>query len=82
MGQKLSPTAKRAKAARDKAYAMSEWGKYKKRTAQVKDCPDGHLLVLAEPIDVGGLHECSYFMHVRSGVPFGELNLYFSCLMW
>ena len=42
MGQKLSPTAKRAKAARDKAYAMSEWGKYKKRTAQVKDCPDGH----------------------------------------
>jgi len=42
MGQKLSPTAKRAKAARDKAYAMSEWGKYKKRTAQIKDCPDGY----------------------------------------
>ena len=42
MGQKLSPTARRAKAARDKAYAMSEWGKYKKRTAQKKKCPDGY----------------------------------------
>ena len=41
MGQKLSPAARRAKAARDKAYAMSEWGKYKKRTAQKKGCPDG-----------------------------------------
>ena len=39
MAQKLSPTARRAKAARDKRYAMSEWGKYKKRTAQAKKCP-------------------------------------------
>ena len=42
MTQKLSPTARRAKRARDKRYAMSEWGKYKKRTAQKKACPDGH----------------------------------------
>ena len=42
MGQKLSPAARRAKAARDKAYAMSEWGKYKKRTAQKKNCPEGY----------------------------------------
>jgi len=42
MAQKLSPAARRAKAARDKAYAMSEWGKYKKRTAQKKNCPEGY----------------------------------------
>ncbi len=42
MTQKLSPAARRAKAARDKAYAMSEWGKKKKRDAQKKDCPDGY----------------------------------------
>ena len=42
MAQKLSPTARRAKAARDKRYAMSEWGKYKKRTAQAKRCPKGY----------------------------------------
>jgi hypothetical protein len=42
MSQKLSPTARRAKAARDKAYAMSEWGKKKKRDAQKADCPEGH----------------------------------------
>ena len=42
MAQKLSPTARRAKAARDKAYAMSEWGKYKKRTAQKKKCKPGY----------------------------------------
>ena len=40
MTQKLSPAARRAKAARDKAYAMSEWGKKKKRDAQKKDCPE------------------------------------------
>ena len=39
--QKLSPQAARRKALRDKKYAMSEWGKYKKRTAQVKKCPKG-----------------------------------------
>tara|TARA_R100001594_G_scaffold25950_1_gene50666 strand:+ start:57 stop:299 length:243 start_codon:yes stop_codon:yes gene_type:complete len=39
--QKLSPTAKRAKALRDKKSAMTAWGKYKKRTAQKKGCPDG-----------------------------------------
>ena len=37
--QKLSPVARRAKAERDKKAAMSEWGKYKKRTAQRKGCP-------------------------------------------
>ena len=30
--QKLSPVAKRAKAVRDKKAAMTEWGKFKKRT--------------------------------------------------
>ena len=39
--QKLSPKASAAKARRDKAAAMSEWGKFKKRTAQKKGCPDG-----------------------------------------
>jgi len=39
--QKLSPKASAAKAVRDKAAAMSEWGKYKKRTAQAKGCPSG-----------------------------------------
>ena len=39
--QKLSPVARKAKARRDKASAMSQWGKYKKRTAQSKGCPDG-----------------------------------------
>ena len=39
--QKLSPKASAAKATRDKAAAMSEWGKYKKRTAQAKGCPSG-----------------------------------------
>ena len=39
--QKLSPKASAAKARRDKGAAMSEWGKYKKRTAQRKGCPDG-----------------------------------------
>ncbi len=39
--QKLSPSAAKRKAARDKAAAMSEWGKYKKRTAQKKGCPKG-----------------------------------------
>ena len=42
MAQKLSATARRNKAARDKRYAMSEWGKYKKRTAQQKACPKGY----------------------------------------
>ena len=39
--QKLSPKASAAKAKRDKAAAMSEWGKYKKRTAQKAGCPSG-----------------------------------------
>lgn len=39
--QQLSPKASAAKAVRDKAAAMSDWGKYKKRTAQAKGCPDG-----------------------------------------
>ena len=39
--QKLSPSAAKRKAVRDKAAAMSEWGKYKKRTAQRKGCPKG-----------------------------------------
>ena len=33
--------AAKRKTARDKAAAMSEWGKYKKRTAQKKGCPKG-----------------------------------------
>ena len=40
--QKLSPKASAAKARRDKAAAMSEWGKFKKRTAQTSGCKDGH----------------------------------------
>jgi hypothetical protein len=39
--QQLSPKASAAKAVRDKAAAMSEWGKYKKRSAQKKGCPKG-----------------------------------------
>ena len=39
--QQLSPKASAAKARRDKSAAMSQWGKYKKRTAQAKGCPDG-----------------------------------------
>ena len=39
--QKLSPKAAAAKARRDKASAMTSWGKYKKRTAQSKGCPAG-----------------------------------------
>jgi len=39
--QKLSPVAAKAKAIRDKRSAMTAWGKYKKRTAQSKGCPDG-----------------------------------------
>jgi len=40
--QKLSPVAAKAKAVRDKAAAMSEWGKKKKRDAQSKGCPKGY----------------------------------------
>jgi len=40
--QKLSAKASAAKAIRDKNAAMSEWGKFKKRTAQQEDCPDGY----------------------------------------
>lgn len=40
--QKLSQKASAAKAKRDKGAAMSEWGKYKKRTAQRAGCKDGH----------------------------------------
>ena len=39
--QKLSPKASAAKARRDKKSAMTAWGKYKKRSAQKKGCPDG-----------------------------------------
>jgi len=39
--QKLSKKAAAAKKVRDKKYAMSEWGKFKKRTAQVRKCPKG-----------------------------------------
>ena len=39
--QKLKPAAAKRKAARDKAAAMSSWGKFKKRTAQAKGCPSG-----------------------------------------
>lgn len=41
MAQKLSIKARLAKAKRDKKYAMSPWGKYKKRTAQAKKCKKG-----------------------------------------
>jgi len=40
--QKLSPKASAAKARRDKAAAMTEWGKYKKRTAQRAGCGSGY----------------------------------------
>ena len=39
--QKLSPEAAAAKKIRDKKSAMTAWGKFKKRTAQKKGCPDG-----------------------------------------
>ena len=40
--QNLSPEASAAKARRDKKAAMSDWGKFKKRTAQQKGCPKGY----------------------------------------
>ena len=40
--QKLSLKARIAKKRRDQKDAMSEWGKYKKRTAQKKNCPKGY----------------------------------------
>ena len=40
--QKLSPKASAAKATRDKKAAMSDWGKYKKRTAQRAGCKAGY----------------------------------------
>ena len=39
--QKLKPAAAKRKAKADQAAAMSEWGKFKKRTAQAKGCPSG-----------------------------------------
>ena len=39
--QKLSAKAAAAKKVRDQKYAMSEWGKYKKRTAHAKKCKKG-----------------------------------------
>ena len=42
MAQKLSIKARLAKAKRDKKYAISELGKYKKRTAQAKKCKKGY----------------------------------------
>jgi len=40
--QKLSPSAAKRKAVRDKKSAMTAWGKFKKRTAQKANCPKGH----------------------------------------
>ena len=40
--QKLSKEAALKKARRDKAAAMTEWGKKKKRDAQKKNCPKGY----------------------------------------
>lgn len=40
--QNLSPKAAADKAERDQEAAMSEWGKYKKRTAQQKNCKPGY----------------------------------------
>jgi|TARA_R100000482_G_C5049779_1_gene112186 hypothetical protein len=46
MGQKLSPAARRAKAARDKAYAMTPDRRAKKahsqRVRRANPCPDGY----------------------------------------
>ena len=39
--QKLKPAAAKRKAEADQKAAMSEWGKFKKRTAQTKGCPSG-----------------------------------------
>ena len=39
--QKLKPAAAKRKAETDQKAAMSEWGKFKKRTAQRAGCPDG-----------------------------------------
>ena len=40
--QKLSPKAAAAKKRRDKKAAMTAWGKFKKRTAQQRNCPKGY----------------------------------------
>ena len=40
-----------------------------------KDGPDGHLLVLAEPIVVGGFHKSSYFLLVTQGESNGVISL-------
>jgi len=40
--QKLSASAAKKKAVRDKRYAMSSWGKFKKRTAQKARCRKGY----------------------------------------
>ena len=40
-----------------------------------KDGPDGHLLVLAEPIIVGGFHKNSYFLLVTPGESNGVISL-------
>ena len=39
-----------------------------------KDGPDGHLLVLADAIVVGGFHKNSYFLLVTPGGPYGVLS--------
>ena len=44
--QGLSPTALKRKRARDKAAAMSSWGKYKKRTAQAKKCKKEKIMTM------------------------------------
>ena len=40
--QKLKPAAAKRKAEADQKDAMSEWGKFKKRTAQKANCPKGY----------------------------------------
>jgi len=40
--QKLKPAAAKRKAKADQDAAMSEWGKFKKRTAQKANCPKGY----------------------------------------
>ena len=40
-----------------------------------KDGPDGHLLVLTEPIVVGGFHRNSYYLLVTQGGSNGVISL-------
>ena len=40
--QKLEPAAAKRKAEADQKAAMTDWGKFKKRTAQKANCPKGY----------------------------------------